>query len=406
MTAAAPPGVETEADLGSAVVALTRAMESADRATLGHAHRVRRYAIELARALDPSLLEDRRLESSFLFHDLGKTAIPDRILFKPGPLSKAERGVLEEHTILGERMLAQAGIDGATQLAVARSHHERWDGGGYPDGLVGPEIPLAARVVAVADALDAMTSDRPYCAARSWDSAVAEIVAESGTQFDPTIVDALMEHHLRLRRIHYELSARAARPPAGPAKAVRGQRGRRGNRRLSILVATVALAVAIAAVAVIVGGRSSDRIRAGPEDVELALFEEINRVRVMHGVRRLDFSRPLARAGHAHAHVLALTGQFTHDWPGGKPFRSWISRFYPVRSDRVGAAGENLLWTAPGLQAKDAVSRWLGSPPHRRVLLSRDWREIGIGIVEASGAAGVYGGRDVAVAAAEFGVRR
>jgi HD-GYP domain-containing protein (c-di-GMP phosphodiesterase class II) len=115
--------------------------------------------------------------------------------------------VLETHTILGEQMLAGVPLLTGSGIRVVRSHHERWDGTGYPDKLVGDAIPLGARVFAVADTLDAMTSDRPYRRALSWDRAVAEIGAESGRQFDPDVVDAFHTQEPGLRRIYYELTA-------------------------------------------------------------------------------------------------------------------------------------------------------------------------------------------------------
>jgi ribonuclease P protein subunit RPR2 len=109
--------------------------------------------------------------------------------------------------VLGEQLLSGVALLQGQGLQVVRHHHERWDGQGYPDGLGDSEIPLGARVFAVADALDAMTSDRPYRRARSWDDATAEIVRERGHQFDPRVVDVFRERSERLRRIHYELAS-------------------------------------------------------------------------------------------------------------------------------------------------------------------------------------------------------
>ena len=107
----------------------------------------------------------------FLLHDVGKIGIPDEILLKPGPLSPAERRKMETHTVLGEAMLSGCRVPEGEGLKIVRSHHERWDGRGYPDGLAGDEIPLGARIFAVADALDAMTSHRPYRQRLSWSAA-------------------------------------------------------------------------------------------------------------------------------------------------------------------------------------------------------------------------------------------
>ncbi|MFN2466942.1 MAG: response regulator [Gaiellaceae bacterium] len=184
------------------VAALAGALESKDVGTGAHSQRVRRYSIELAAAVDAALLDDPSVEYGFLLHDVGKIGIPDSILQKPGPLAPAERRVMQTHTVLGEQMLGGVALLQGGGLQIVRSHHERWDGLGYPDALKGTEIPLGARIFAVADALDAITSDRPYRAARGWDEAVAAICAEAGGQFDPDVLEAFREREDALRRIH------------------------------------------------------------------------------------------------------------------------------------------------------------------------------------------------------------
>jgi ribonuclease P protein subunit RPR2 len=190
------------------VAALASALESKDTGTGAHSQRVQRYAIELATGLEPTLLEDESVEYGFLLHDVGKIGIPDKILLKKGSLSTSERRLLETHTVLGEQLLSGVALLQGQGLRIVRHHHERWDGRGYPDGLGGTEIPLGARVFAVADALDAMTSDRPYRRARTWEEATAEIAAEAGRQFDASVVEAFHERSGRLRRIHYELATK------------------------------------------------------------------------------------------------------------------------------------------------------------------------------------------------------
>jgi len=189
------------------VSALTGALELKDTGTGAHSQRVQKYAVELARGLEPSLLEDQSVEYGFLLHDIGKINIPDKILQKEGSLSAAERRLLETHTVLGEQLMSGVALLQGQGLQVVRHHHERWDGAGYPDGIGEVEIPLGARVFAVADALDAMTSDRPYRRAGTWAHAAAEIIGESGQQFDPQVVEVFRERNQRLRRIHYELAA-------------------------------------------------------------------------------------------------------------------------------------------------------------------------------------------------------
>jgi response regulator RpfG family c-di-GMP phosphodiesterase len=188
------------------VVALAHALEAKDGGTSAHSERVRRYATELASAVDPSLLQEPAVEFGFILHDVGKIGIPDAVLRKNEELTPAERRLVETHPILGEQMVGSAALLRGSGAQVVRSHHERWDGSGYPDGLMGDEIPLPARIFAVADTLDAMTSDRPYRQAGPWSDAVEEIVRQAGTQFDPGIVAAFHDHEDVLRRIYYEVS--------------------------------------------------------------------------------------------------------------------------------------------------------------------------------------------------------
>lgn len=187
------------------VTALTDALEARDPRTGTHALRVQRYALELADAVHPSLLADTSLEYGFLLHDIGKIAIPDHILNKPGPLTEPELQVMRQHPRVGAQILRDVALLDGQGIAVVRSHHERWDGRGYPDQLVAADIPIGARIFAVADTLDAMTSDRPYRTALPWPTAAEEIIAESGRQFDPRIVAAFTRRQPRLRRIHEDL---------------------------------------------------------------------------------------------------------------------------------------------------------------------------------------------------------
>lgn len=174
------------------VEALAAALELRDDETGGHARRVTRYALELTRVVDPALAQEPELRYGFLLHDIGKIGVPDSILLKPGPLSPDERKRLEEHITLGEHLVS--GIPFLAHLAreVIAYHHERWDGLGYVRGLRGDEIPLSARIFAVADSFDAMTSDRPYRAALPVEQALTEIGGMAGSQFDPLVVQAFV----------------------------------------------------------------------------------------------------------------------------------------------------------------------------------------------------------------------
>jgi putative two-component system response regulator len=148
------------------------------------------------------------LASALESKDTGTRAHSQRVQsYATGPLSPAERRKMETHTVLGEAMLSGVVFLKGEGLRIVRSHHERWDGRGYPDGLVRDEIPLGARIFAVADALDAMTSNRPYRRALSWSAARAEIVGQRKRQFDPDVVDAFLTAEPDLRNIRRELAA-------------------------------------------------------------------------------------------------------------------------------------------------------------------------------------------------------
>jgi response regulator RpfG family c-di-GMP phosphodiesterase len=190
------------------VSALASALESKDTGTRAHSQRVQSYASALADAVgEAALARDQSTPYGFLLHDVGKIGIPDGILMKPGPLSSAERRKMETHTVLGEAMLSGVVFLKGEGLKIVRSHHERWDGRGYPDGLVRDDIPLGARIFAVADALDAMTSHRPYRRALRWSAARAEILEQRKRQFDPDVVDAFVTVEPKLREIRRELAA-------------------------------------------------------------------------------------------------------------------------------------------------------------------------------------------------------
>jgi HD-GYP domain-containing protein (c-di-GMP phosphodiesterase class II) len=156
-----------------------------------HCRGVVRLALEVADQLEVSDDVRALVELGALLHDVGKLVVPNSIIRKPAPLSRHEWHVMRRHTIHGERMLLRA--EGLGHVAmVVRASHEHWDGAGYPDGLAGEEIPLAARIIAACDAFDAMTTDRPYRTALPLGIARAELIACAGTQFDPRVVTALL----------------------------------------------------------------------------------------------------------------------------------------------------------------------------------------------------------------------
>jgi ribonuclease P protein subunit RPR2 len=171
------------------VRALSNAVEARDAYTGKHAERVTAYGIALAEAVGLDTVGAPGLEFGFLLHDVGKLAVPDAILYKPDALSAEEFSLVARHPEAGAEILRDVDFLGEGKLVV-RHHHERWDGSGYPDRLAGDAIPLPARVFAVADALDALTTDRPYRRATRFSRAREEIRAHAGTQFDPAVVAA------------------------------------------------------------------------------------------------------------------------------------------------------------------------------------------------------------------------
>ncbi len=169
---------------------LTAALESKDPYTHGHSRRVERHCLRTAAAMGLAVEQIEELRKAAALHDVGKIRVPDRVLRKPSQLTIEERALVEEHVVVGAWMVSSVGD--ADVIAGVRHHHERWDGRGYPDGLMGAEIPLYSRVIAVADAYDAMTSTRPYRASFGRDKAVDVLWAEAGIQFDPMVVEAFV----------------------------------------------------------------------------------------------------------------------------------------------------------------------------------------------------------------------
>jgi HD-GYP domain-containing protein (c-di-GMP phosphodiesterase class II) len=183
---------QLETETRSAVRVLAGAIDDRDASTFRHSERVAEYAVLIAKELDLSPETVDLIELAAEVHDLGKIGIPDRVLLKPGPLTQGEQTLMWLHTDIGAKMLSHFQLfrPGAN---IVRSHHENYDGTGYPRGLTGEAIPIGARVVAVADAFDAMTSDRPYRSALGSEEAVRRLRDGAGRQWDPVVIGAFLK---------------------------------------------------------------------------------------------------------------------------------------------------------------------------------------------------------------------
>ena len=174
-----------------AIVGLATTLLERDRYTGDHSEAVVELVVRVAEALALPPAEIERIETGALLHDIGKVGIPDSILHKDGPLDDDEWALMKEHPVIGERILrAIPGLGGVAR--IVRHEHERWDGGGYPDGLKADAIPMGSRIILACDAYHAMTSDRPYRKAMPHGEALRELRKNAGAQFDPQVVEALM----------------------------------------------------------------------------------------------------------------------------------------------------------------------------------------------------------------------
>jgi len=190
--------MELEESYFASIESLARAIDARDPSTFGHSTRVAAISLEVAQAIGLDAENQKTLRRAALLHDIGKIGIEDSVLHKPGPLTDEERDAMKQHPLIGHKMLSGLHFLEPSLVAV-RHHHERWDGKGFPDGLRGDAIPAHIRVLTVADALDAMTSDRPYRAGLAFEEALAEIQKRAGTQFEPAAVEALMKRASEVR---------------------------------------------------------------------------------------------------------------------------------------------------------------------------------------------------------------
>lgn len=184
---------EAQDDLSASVTALSTALRERDSYTQDHCDRVETLAWHTGKHMGMSEDSLGHLTLAARFHDIGKIGIPDAVLLKPGRLDANERAVMSTHSSRGQRVFLSTGREDAERVGqLIRQHHEAWDGQGYPDGLRGEEIELGARILAVVDGYDAMTTTRPYRTAMEYEAVVAILREESGTRLDPRVVDAFL----------------------------------------------------------------------------------------------------------------------------------------------------------------------------------------------------------------------
>jgi diguanylate cyclase (GGDEF)-like protein/putative nucleotidyltransferase with HDIG domain len=182
------------------IEALALAIEAKDHTTHDHLRRVQLYAVEIAKELGISEEEQEALRAAALLHDIGKLAVPEHIISKPGRLTPEEFDKLKIHPMVGAEILERVQFPYPV-APIVRSHHEKWDGRGYPEGLKGEQIPMGARILAAVDCLDALASDRQYRRAMPLDRAMQQVVSESGTSFDPRIVEVLKRKYVDLEKM-------------------------------------------------------------------------------------------------------------------------------------------------------------------------------------------------------------
>ena len=182
------------------IEALALAIDAKDHTTHEHLHRVRTYALEIAKELGLGEQDSDALRAAALLHDIGKLAVPDHIISKPGHLTPEEFEKMKIHPVVGADILERVAFPYPV-APIVRSHHEKWDGAGYPDGLKGEEIPIGARILAAVDCLDALASDRQYRKALPLDEAMKNVVEEAGVSFDPKIVEILQRRYVELERL-------------------------------------------------------------------------------------------------------------------------------------------------------------------------------------------------------------
>ena len=226
------------------IEALALAIEAKDETTGEHLHRVRVYAMELAKELGLSEDETEALRAASVLHDIGKLAVPEHIISKPGKLTPEEFEKMKIHPIVGAEILEQVHFPYPV-VPIVRAHHEKWDGSGYPNGLAGEAIPIGARILAAVDCLDALASDRQYRKALPLDEAMAKVMADAGKSFDPRVVATLRRRYVELEKLANE------QPQQAPPKLSTDIKVERGLAPAAGFEAS--------------GGEGSDGARRGPD---------------------------------------------------------------------------------------------------------------------------------------------
>ena len=193
------------------IEALALAIEAKDHNTHDHLRRVRVYALEIAKELGLSAAEIEALRAAALLHDIGKLAVPEHIINKPGRLTPEEFEKMKIHPVVGAEILKHVNFPYPV-VPIVRSHHEKWNGSGYPDGIKGVEIPIGARILAAVDCLDALASDRQYRRALPLDQAMEHVVRAAGVEFDPRVVDVLKRRYIELERLAQSTSDEPLQP--------------------------------------------------------------------------------------------------------------------------------------------------------------------------------------------------
>src|ERR1022692_3557747 len=203
------------------IESLALAIEAKDHTTHDHLQRVRIYAMELAKDLELTDDETEALRAASVLHDIGKLAVPEHIISKPGKLTPEEFEKMKIHPIIGAEILEQVDFPYPV-VPIVRAHHEKWDGSGYPNGLAGEEIPIGARILAAVDCLDALASDRQYRKALPLDEAMAKVVADAGKSFDPQVVAILRRRYIELEKLANEQPLQAPPKLSTDIKVERG----------------------------------------------------------------------------------------------------------------------------------------------------------------------------------------